>query len=246
MPSPDCKELAQDLAALLGVELLALLLQEPIEIWVVYVTVVALYCSAHQLVGSAFYLFFVSDTATTEIYTLSLHDALPISGYGGAITAARITAAPPKPSVCILERGREWEVGKFPDEIGEVVRNARNPTFNPTGLYDFLLFPDISVVKGCGLGGTSLVNANVAIVPDEEVFQQIAWPKAVKRPELIPFYEKARFMLGANPQPRGVPTQPDSLLKVRALHKRAQEIGGGAFPLDIVVSFKDGLNNAGV
>src|SRR2546422_3090655 len=27
-----------------------------------------------------FYLFFFNDTATTEIYTLSLHDALPISG----------------------------------------------------------------------------------------------------------------------------------------------------------------------
>ena len=26
------------------------------------------------------YLFFFNDTATTEIYTLSLHDALPISG----------------------------------------------------------------------------------------------------------------------------------------------------------------------
>src|SRR2546430_10223648 len=26
--------------------------------------------------------FFVNDTATTEIYTLSLHDALPISGHG--------------------------------------------------------------------------------------------------------------------------------------------------------------------
>src|SRR5215510_3136939 len=58
------------------------------------------------------------------------------SGYGGALPAARITAATPKPSVCILERGREWEVGKFPYEIGEVVRNARNPTFNPIGLYD--------------------------------------------------------------------------------------------------------------
>src|SRR2546422_8013449 len=28
---------------------------------------------------SCFYLFFFNDTATTEIYTLSLHDALPIS-----------------------------------------------------------------------------------------------------------------------------------------------------------------------
>ncbi len=167
------------------------------------------------------------------------------SGYGGAITAARITASNPKPSVCILERGREWEVGKFPDEMGEVLHAVRNPTFNPTGLYDFLLFPDISVMKGSGLGGTSLINANVAIVPDEEVFQQLAWPKAIKRPELMPFYEKAKHMLGANPHPRGVPSQADSLLKVRGLDKRAQELGKHAFPLDIVVSFKYGKNNAG-
>src|SRR6266568_9439615 len=33
-----------------------------------------------QLHFSAFFFFFFNDTATTEIYTLSLHDALPISG----------------------------------------------------------------------------------------------------------------------------------------------------------------------
>src|SRR2546426_3833832 len=32
-------------------------------------------------------LFFFNDTATTEIYTLSLHDALPISGSRGASAA---------------------------------------------------------------------------------------------------------------------------------------------------------------
>src|SRR5256885_3522743 len=32
--------------------------------------------------------FFFNDTATTEIYTLSLHDALPISGSGGTGTRA--------------------------------------------------------------------------------------------------------------------------------------------------------------
>src|SRR2546430_12311157 len=32
-----------------------------------------------MIVMSCFYLFFFNDTATTEIYTLSLHDALPIS-----------------------------------------------------------------------------------------------------------------------------------------------------------------------
>src|SRR2546422_7914351 len=35
------------------------------------------------MIGSVFFFFF-NDTATTEIYTLSLHDALPISHLGGS------------------------------------------------------------------------------------------------------------------------------------------------------------------
>src|SRR5205807_6913004 len=34
---------------------------------------------------SAFVFFFFADTATTEIYTLSLHDALPILPYKGSV-----------------------------------------------------------------------------------------------------------------------------------------------------------------
>src|SRR5690348_18344017 len=36
-----------------------------------------------------FYFFFFNDTATTEIYTLSLHDALPICPFGGRVVAIR-------------------------------------------------------------------------------------------------------------------------------------------------------------
>src|SRR5207249_11475866 len=36
------------------------------------------------LVFSVFFFFFFNDTATTEIYTLSLHDALPICAIGCA------------------------------------------------------------------------------------------------------------------------------------------------------------------
>src|SRR2546425_12091166 len=39
---------------------------------------------------SVFFFFFFNDTATTEIYTLSLHDALPIS-----TTASRDCSRPP-------------------------------------------------------------------------------------------------------------------------------------------------------
>src|SRR2546426_2553363 len=41
------------------------------------------------------YVFFFNDTATTEIYTLSLHDALPISSTPFAHRAARRTSERP-------------------------------------------------------------------------------------------------------------------------------------------------------
>src|SRR3712207_5545869 len=39
------------------------------------------------------FVFFFNDTATTEIYTLSLHDALPISSVGSSFPGARRGAA---------------------------------------------------------------------------------------------------------------------------------------------------------
>src|SRR3712207_8814201 len=45
------------------------------------------------------FLFFFNDTATTEIYTLSLHDALPISPR--AICARRAAAASRTRSACL-------------------------------------------------------------------------------------------------------------------------------------------------
>src|SRR5450631_1563189 len=41
-----------------------------------------------------FLFFFFNDTATTEIYTLSLHDALPILPASGGMAATRIAGAP--------------------------------------------------------------------------------------------------------------------------------------------------------
>src|SRR5260221_2010878 len=43
------------------------------------------------LIVFIFFFFFFNDTATTEIYTLSLHDALPISG---VLDAATTTMTP--------------------------------------------------------------------------------------------------------------------------------------------------------
>lgn len=153
------------------------------------------------------------------------------SGYGGAITAARLVSSPMKPSVCILERGKEWPVGTFPDKIEETLSQLRSST-NPLGLYEILNYRDISVVKGSGLGGTSLINANVAIVPDREIFERTEWPRSLKYDALLPYYVRARDVLGAKPHPRA-----PQLAKVQALHKRAAEIGLNAHPLNIAVNF---------
>ena len=58
------------------------------------------------------------------------------------------------------------------------------------------------MIKGSGLGGTSLINANVAILPDQEVFEQLNWPGAITYDALLPYYQHARQVLAANPHPR--------------------------------------------
>src|SRR2546430_11207483 len=47
-------------------------------------------------------LFFFNDTATTEIYTLSLHDALPISQPSLRYPAAPHTSFPPHSSIAAM------------------------------------------------------------------------------------------------------------------------------------------------
>ncbi len=164
------------------------------------------------------------------------------SGYGGSITAARIANAnlSPKPSICILERGKEWEVGKFPNSAQGYLQNLRSD-LNPLGLYELLTHQDISIVKGSGLGGTSLVNANVAIRPEPEIFEQPGWPKNLKLDELKPYYKLAAETLNVSPHPRAM-----ELGKVQALDRRARQIGRNAEALRLAVNFKSGPNPQGV
>src|SRR3712207_8012235 len=57
-----------------------------------------MYCSC---VCVFYYFFFFNDTATTEIYTLSLHDALPICRQRAAACAGRCRVVPVRLRVSI-------------------------------------------------------------------------------------------------------------------------------------------------
>ena len=184
------------------------------------------------------------------------------SGYGGAIAAARLARA--GRSVCVLERGRELRAGDFPTTLlGALrqvqVRRGRGRLGRRGGLFDLRPGDDLSVLVGCGLGGTSLINAGVSLRPPDWVFDDERWPEALRgdrgRAELAPWFEEAERMLGARPYPEDGERWP-SLPKFRALERSAQgaarALGAtgrdapAAEKVPIAVTFEDGPNAVGL
>jgi cholesterol oxidase len=174
------------------------------------------------------------------------------SGYGGAITAARLAfgahQAGRKLQIAVLERGEEHPTGSGPESLDALVKQLRSPV-NPLGFYDIRTFGTIDVIAGCGLGGTSLNNMNVALAPDREVFLQY-WPRAFRRAVqrspnglggLEEYYRRARRMLGAIPWREG-----QELAKARVFDEIAEHAGLIGEPAEIVVSAEDRLTRYGV
>ena len=168
------------------------------------------------------------------------------SGYGGAITAGRLASAQwssGKPSICVLERGKEWLPGQFPDALARGAQELRH-TLNPLGLYDFRFGTDIGVLMGSGLGGTSLINANVVFEPDPEVFDHPQWPQAIRdardQSQLQDYFNRVRATLFARKHPDAL-----NLSKIQALKKGAE---AADFDLpDIAVNFEfEGNNTWGI
>jgi cholesterol oxidase len=127
------------------------------------------------------------------------------SGYGAGVCAARLAQAGAQ--VVVLERGREFafDHGKpFPETPEQLRANAQIdgwpfPRRHRLGLYNFHINRDLDVLVGCGLGGTSLINANVVIKPDPRVMQRASWPDAIRQAgehgALDPYYDRAHSVL---------------------------------------------------
>jgi cholesterol oxidase len=99
------------------------------------------------------------------------------SGYGGSIAAARLA---PGRSVALLERGVEWAPGSYPETV-DAVLDARRGRGNPLGLFDWREHGEIDVISGSGLGGTSLINANLIVDADPQIFDLARWPDEIRR-----------------------------------------------------------------
>ena len=125
------------------------------------------------------------------------------SGYGGAVAACRFAEAGLR--VAVLERGREYLPGEFPNDIAELPGHVRidraghdGPGRTAGGLFDLRLHRGVTLLVGNGLGGGSLINANVALRADAQVFKDARWPRALREQydPLDAWYTRAEDMLG--------------------------------------------------
>lgn len=172
------------------------------------------------------------------------------SGYGGGVAASRLSRA--GQNVCVLERGKEFLPGEFPDTLSSAIPEFQLDTAvkkfgAATALYDMRVNEDMNVFVGCGLGGTSLVNANVSLKAESWVLDDPAWPQSIRAEaqagddsDLALGYNRASAML----KPATWPGQ--TLAKTRAQQQSADVVEGEFKLTPINVTYVDGVNHVGV
>lgn len=153
------------------------------------------------------------------------------SGFGGAVTAARL--AEKGMTVLVLERGRRWNRQTFPSVTNQDYIWDANCPEKCNGWFDFRVFKDMTVVQGAGVGGGSLVYANVSIEAKDELFNQ-GWPPEITVRELRPYYDKVTAMLTPHRLPANQLSRRFQIMK-----QGADKLGyGDRFrSLDIAITF---------
>lgn len=136
----------------------------------------------------------------------SHYDAVIVgSGFGGSVTAYRLAEA--GLNVCLLERGKAYPPGSFPRSPRELRRAFWDPSEDTYGMFDVWSFDNFEALISSGLGGGSLIYANVLLRKDADWFVREEpggngyeyWP--VTREDLDPHYERVEEMMNVQKYP---------------------------------------------
>ncbi len=121
------------------------------------------------------------------------------SGFGGAITSCRLAQKNQK--VLILERGREWDKDSYPRAVGDDWIWSHSQPEQYHGWLDLRVFKGMSVAQGAGVGGGSLIYANISRVPPPVVFQT-GWPPQINSSTLASYFATVGQMLNVQKVPQ--------------------------------------------
>lgn len=99
------------------------------------------------------------------------YDAIVIgSGFGGSVMAYRLAKAGMR--VCLLERDKKYGPGDFARTPHEMSTNFWDPSAGLHGMFNIWSFKGLDAIVASGLGGGSLIYANVLLRKDKEWFVQ--------------------------------------------------------------------------
>ena len=155
------------------------------------------------------------------------------SGFGGAVCSARLAEAGYR--VLVLERGLRWRVEDFPRNHGDQWTWDDDRPVTKHGWFDIRVFPHMTVVQGAGVGGGSLVYANISVEAKPDSFTA-GWPPEITFDLLAPYYAR----VGETMNVRKVPANQWPP-RTRLLKEAADKLGyGDRFrQLDLAVTFDD-------
>jgi cholesterol oxidase len=121
------------------------------------------------------------------------------SGFGGSVVACR--AAEQDRQVVLLERGRHFRPGDFPRTPLQMSTATWDPSEALFGPFQIWSFRRLVAVAASGVGGGSLIYANVTLPMPEEWFegQREHWPLSYR--DLEKHYPDVEAMMGAAPLP---------------------------------------------
>jgi cholesterol oxidase len=122
------------------------------------------------------------------------------SGFGGSVSALRLTEKGYK--VLVIEKGKSYTPEKFPKNNWHLSNWLWLPSLRFFGFFKMTFFRHVGVLSGVGVGGGSLVYATTLPRPRKEFFISGNWAGLADwESELMPYYEEAERMLGADINP---------------------------------------------